>query len=227
LRELAAPGIVSERPCENICKPKCSAACAPAEEGRQSAASEDLPRPSQNKDACSRNVMPGTKHPRAAVVCVVGKIAYAWTQGTAISSPAAAVRNPWQGVAPESWAMGTFGPASRTSLGATLLVSRRPRDRVGFRGAATSTRDISANGMFIEAADPLWIGAGFTARLNSKQPLTVDCSVKRIEPGRAWAFPWLSPNPKASESTRNFFPRSPSHTLIAIYTRVESCLMGL
>ena len=47
-----------------------------------------------------------------------------------------------------------------------------------------STRDISANGMFIEAVDPLWIGAGFTARLNLKQPLKVDCYVKRIEPGR-------------------------------------------
>ena len=47
-----------------------------------------------------------------------------------------------------------------------------------------STRDISANGMFIEAVDPLWVGAGFTARLNLKQPLRVDCSVKRIEPGR-------------------------------------------
>lgn len=47
-----------------------------------------------------------------------------------------------------------------------------------------STRDISANGMFIEAADPLWIGAGFTARLNLQHPLTLDCSVRRIEPGR-------------------------------------------
>jgi hypothetical protein len=47
-----------------------------------------------------------------------------------------------------------------------------------------STRDISANGMFIEAVDPLWIGAGFTARLNLQHPLTLDCSVKRIEPGR-------------------------------------------
>src|SRR5258707_2018107 len=27
------------------------------------------------------------------------------------------------------------------------------------------TRDISANGMFIESADTLWVGAGFTARL--------------------------------------------------------------
>jgi hypothetical protein len=46
------------------------------------------------------------------------------------------------------------------------------------------TRDISANGMFIEAVDPLWIGAGFTAQLNLVHPLKLDCSVKRIEPGR-------------------------------------------
>jgi hypothetical protein len=46
-----------------------------------------------------------------------------------------------------------------------------------------STRDISANGMFIEAADPLWVGAGFSARLNLEQSVRVDCSVKRVEPG--------------------------------------------
>jgi len=47
-----------------------------------------------------------------------------------------------------------------------------------------STRDISASGMFIEFGDPLWIGAGFTARLVLPQPVKVECSVKRIEPGR-------------------------------------------
>ena len=46
-----------------------------------------------------------------------------------------------------------------------------------------STRDISSNGMFIESADPLWIGAGFTAHLALHQSVKVDCSVKRIEPG--------------------------------------------
>jgi hypothetical protein len=46
------------------------------------------------------------------------------------------------------------------------------------------TRDISTNGMFIEAADTLWIGAGFMARLNVDPPVQVDCSVKRVEPGR-------------------------------------------
>jgi PilZ domain len=46
-----------------------------------------------------------------------------------------------------------------------------------------STRDISASGMFIEATDPLWVGAGFTARLNVERPVKIDCFVKRVEPG--------------------------------------------
>jgi hypothetical protein len=37
--------------------------------------------------------------------------------------------------------------------------------------------------MFIESADPLWIGAGFTAHLVLDRPVKVNCSVKRIEPG--------------------------------------------
>jgi len=47
-----------------------------------------------------------------------------------------------------------------------------------------NTRDISANGMFIEAVDPLWLGAGFAARLNLDRPVKLDCFVKRVEPGR-------------------------------------------
>jgi hypothetical protein len=47
-----------------------------------------------------------------------------------------------------------------------------------------SSRDISSNGMFIESVDRLWIGAGFTAHLVLDRPVKVDCSVKRIEPGR-------------------------------------------
>jgi len=47
-----------------------------------------------------------------------------------------------------------------------------------------STRDISSSGMFIEAAEPLWVGAGFTARLTLPRPMKLDCFVKRIEPGK-------------------------------------------
>src|SRR5258708_33100427 len=47
-----------------------------------------------------------------------------------------------------------------------------------------NTRDVSANGMFIEAVDPLWVGAGFTARLNLQQLVSLNCFVQPIEPGR-------------------------------------------
>jgi len=47
-----------------------------------------------------------------------------------------------------------------------------------------STRDISSNGMFIEAPDTLWVGAGFIARLNLPRPVLLNCLVKRVEPGR-------------------------------------------
>jgi hypothetical protein len=47
-----------------------------------------------------------------------------------------------------------------------------------------STRDLSSNGMFIESADPLWVGAGFTAELLLDPPVKVNCFVKRVEPGR-------------------------------------------
>ena len=50
-----------------------------------------------------------------------------------------------------------------------------------------STRDISANGMFIESADTLWVGAGFSARLALHNPVKVNCSVRRVEPGRGMA----------------------------------------
>ena len=45
------------------------------------------------------------------------------------------------------------------------------------------TRDISASGMFLEAEDVLWVGAGFRARLIGDNPLWLDCEVKRVEPG--------------------------------------------
>ncbi|HVO57851.1 MAG TPA: PilZ domain-containing protein [Dongiaceae bacterium] len=47
-----------------------------------------------------------------------------------------------------------------------------------------STRDVSSNGMFIESPDPLWVGAGFTARLELDRPVDVNCFVKRVEPGQ-------------------------------------------
>jgi hypothetical protein len=46
------------------------------------------------------------------------------------------------------------------------------------------TRDISASGMFIDAEDVLWVGAGFRACLAVDCPFWLECSVKRVQPGR-------------------------------------------
>lgn len=82
--------------------------------------------------------------------------------------------------------MGINEPSSRR-------LERRWAPRYSFRagldiewGSAVlraSTRDVSASGMFIESADPLWIGAGFSASLQLEPPVRVDCRVRRVEPG--------------------------------------------
>jgi len=64
-----------------------------------------------------------------------------------------------------------------------------------------STRDISASGMYIESADTLWVGAGFTARLRLPQPVRLDCSVKRVEPGRGMG---VSVSLAGSESQKRY-----------------------
>jgi PilZ domain len=82
--------------------------------------------------------------------------------------------------------MGTVQPNVRR-------LERRWAPRYSFRagleiewGSAVlraSTRDVSASGMFIESADPLWIGAGFSANLQLDRPVRVDCRVRRVVPG--------------------------------------------
>ena len=44
--------------------------------------------------------------------------------------------------------------------------------------------DISVAGMFLELANPLWIGATFSARLLLQPPLQMDCTVRRVVPHR-------------------------------------------
>jgi hypothetical protein len=95
-----------------------------------------------------------------------------------------------------SLAGGSFGPMTSGEHTPRHL-ERRWATRYSFRaeleiewGSAVlrgKTRDISANGMFIESADTLWVGAGFTARLALDRPVQLDCSVKRVEPGRGMA----------------------------------------
>src|SRR2546426_4439621 len=46
-----------------------------------------------------------------------------------------------------------------------------------------SVIDISAEGMRIEIADPLWVGARFSAVLALEPPLRMECVVRRGEAG--------------------------------------------
>lgn len=61
------------------------------------------------------------------------------------------------------------------------------------------TRDISENGMFIEAEDVLWVGAGFRARLSTDHPVTLDCSVRRVEPGKGMGVTVSAGEPQHQE----------------------------
>src|SRR3984893_13312841 len=48
-------------------------------------------------------------------------------------------------------------------------------------------RELSGEGMFIELADPLWIGASVAATLVLKNPVRVDCVVRRVTPRQGMA----------------------------------------
>lgn len=45
-------------------------------------------------------------------------------------------------------------------------------------------RDISSTGMFVTPTEPLWVGARFASRILLEPPIAIECTVKRVEPGR-------------------------------------------
>jgi hypothetical protein len=65
-------------------------------------------------------------------------------------------------------------------------------------------RDISASGMFIESSDPLWVGAGFSARLKLSEQIQVNCSVKRVEPESGMGVAVSLPGDEREERYQDF-----------------------
>lgn len=59
-------------------------------------------------------------------------------------------------------------------------------------------RDISAAGMFVELESPLWIGARFAAELSLREPVQIECVVRRVQPRRGMAVTYATP----AESSR-------------------------
>ncbi len=63
----------------------------------------------------------------------------------------------------------------------------------------TSVCEISTNGMFIETANPFWIGATFSATLRVNPSLEMYCTVHRIEPSRGMAVRVAFANKESDE----------------------------
>lgn len=82
------------------------------------------------------------------------------------------------------------------------IIERRRHPRIPFRadveiewGSSTlhaRIGDIGAEGMFIETLDPLWVGASFTAALLIEPALRLDCSVRRVVPGKGMGVQFSS-----------------------------------
>jgi hypothetical protein len=69
-------------------------------------------------------------------------------------------------------------------------------------GSATlngMVRDIGPQGLFVEIKPPLWVGAAFLARLIVNPVMVLNCTVRRVEPGKgiAVSFEVLEENVKA------------------------------
>lgn len=76
-------------------------------------------------------------------------------------------------------------------------IERRQFHRKSYRGkleiewgSATlvgTVQDIGPQGLFVELTPPLWVGATFRARLILNPVLLLNCTVRRVEPGRGIA----------------------------------------
>jgi hypothetical protein len=60
--------------------------------------------------------------------------------------------------------------------------------------------DISADGMFVVAANPLWVGANFIARLQIADAIRVKCVVKRVMVGRGMGVQFQELSPQDREN---------------------------
>lgn len=60
--------------------------------------------------------------------------------------------------------------------------------------------DISAEGMFVVATNPLWVGATFIARLQVADSIRVKCVVRRVMVGRGMGVMFQELSPQDRES---------------------------
>lgn len=69
----------------------------------------------------------------------------------------------------------------------------------GSTALPAEVRDLSKNGMLLQMAQPLWVGATFKARMGLPEPLVLDCVVRRVVPGQGMGVEFVA-MPQASNN---------------------------
>ena len=82
--------------------------------------------------------------------------------------------------------------------GVPVVEERRKYQRLKFHGRIEiewgsailigTVRDIGPKGLFVELTPPLWVGATFLARIFMNPVLRLECTVRRVEPGKGIAI---------------------------------------
>ena len=68
-------------------------------------------------------------------------------------------------------------------------------------------REIGADGMFIEIANPLWSGAAFSAQLVAEKPMLFDCVVRWVEPRSGMGVGIVAPGEEGRKRVAAFLDR--------------------
>src|SRR5260370_16951314 len=63
--------------------------------------------------------------------------------------------------------------------------------------------DSGESGMVSEGVESLWVGAGFMARLTLERPVSLNCFVKRIEPGKGMGVSVAVSEPESQKLYEN------------------------
>jgi hypothetical protein len=98
-----------------------------------------------------------------------------------------------------------------------VTIQRRKSLRYKFDGALAirrggavlsgHVREIGADGMFIEIASPLWIGATFSAQLAAEKPMLFDCVVRWVEPRGGMGVSIVAPGEEGRKRFAAFLDR--------------------
>ena len=71
--------------------------------------------------------------------------------------------------------------------------------------------DVTAEGMFVEIEQPLWLGARFSAVLEVDHALRIDCTVRRVDPHRGMALTYSAADETSRTALASYLERLAEH----------------